>query len=120
RYAPAGGVVVDGETQLVWEQESSLGTVAWADAKAYCASLTLAGLAWRLPTEKELLTLVDPTQQYPSMDPTAFPTARSAEYWSITTRAWSGSPGPWVVDFKGYGSADQIQAQPPAYVRCVH
>ena len=67
--APAGhyvvsgaGTVLDTKSKLTWQQAGSLGT--FAEAKAYCAQLgsTLGGAGWRLPTFKELLTLLDLSQ----------------------------------------------------------
>ena len=46
-----------GAAGLVWQANPSQVAMSWADAKAYCAKLDLAGGGWRLPTKEELLAL---------------------------------------------------------------
>jgi len=106
RYTyPAAGTVYDTKTKLTWQQTAPSATYAWADAKTYCAGLgaTLGGTGWRLPTIKELQTIVDETrQQGSSMDPTAFPGAPSGIFWSSSLVA--GPPSPTRAWFIGFGS----------------
>ncbi len=81
------GTVADTSTQLVWQQDGTAsGVLSAADAKAYCATLTLAGGGWRSPGVNEFQTLVDPsvvlTDSRPIFDPTAFPgTPSQANWW---------------------------------------
>ena len=64
------GTVTDAATDLMWLQQDSgqlgagdLGGLDWQDALAWCESLDLAGHGdWRLPSAKELQTLVDYTR----------------------------------------------------------
>jgi thiol-disulfide isomerase/thioredoxin len=52
------GTVVDKKLHLVWQQADSGKDMDWAEAKAYCAGLVLAGQrGWRLPTIAELGSL---------------------------------------------------------------
>lgn len=52
-------VWTDPLTGLTWQVEPSSGYVDWADAKAHCAALHLAGFDdWYLPTISELRTLL--------------------------------------------------------------
>jgi hypothetical protein len=89
-----GLTVNDTITGLVWQRDGS-GTRAgcttdpsnlactWAEAKAYCASLTLAGVSgWRLPAMVELETIVDPAMADPAIDATAFPDTTKDFYWT--------------------------------------
>src|ERR1700690_1382575 len=63
RYTyPATGTVYDTKTKLTWQQtaQSAPRPYAGAAAKTYCAGVgaTLGGTGWRLPTVKELQTIV--------------------------------------------------------------
>lgn len=59
---------------------------------------------WRLPTRKELKTLVDKSQT-PTIDLTYFPQTKSWYYWSSSPHADDSSYA-WVVAFDyGYGSS---------------
>jgi hypothetical protein len=86
---PGDGTVFDTKTKLTWAQdEGPAGPVDWSTAKTYCATLKLAGLAaWRLPTIKELLTLVDASVNATysfAIDPSAFPFTAVDSFWSST------------------------------------
>jgi hypothetical protein len=119
RYAIANGTVSDAKTALTWQQSAPSGTYTWAAAKSYCASLSLGGAgAWRVPTVKELQTLVDVSERNPSIDPTAFPNTSSSAYWSSSPLAGSSSATAWYVFFSyGYVYYDAVSS---AYnVRCV-
>jgi hypothetical protein len=60
--------VLDQETGLVWQRAPNTGTAAWAGALGQCRIVLTGGRAgWRLPTEEELATLVDPTQSSPPL-----------------------------------------------------
>jgi hypothetical protein len=114
-YQTASGEVVDTQTGLVWQQVSSSTGMSWADAQTYC------GGAWRLPSMKELQTLVDETRIGPALDATAFADVSSAsgyEYWSSTPVAGLPSAAWWFVEFEAghstYGDAAKL-----CRVRCV-
>jgi hypothetical protein len=120
RYTMTGGTVHDTKTKLTWQQPVPTTTYAWADAKTYCASTAvssaLGGAGWRLPTYKELLTIVDSSQSSgPMIDRNAFPGTPSSDFWSATPLAGLPSSA-WRVDFD-YGSTDTNDV--PGYVRCV-
>jgi hypothetical protein len=75
-----GGLVRDMLTALVWQQQASVAKMTWADAQNYCSSL---GEGFRLPTLKELDSLVDPTvTSGPSLDKTAFPNNGTGALWT--------------------------------------
>jgi hypothetical protein len=120
---PATGTVFDTKTKLTWQRTAPATTYAWAAAKTYCAGLgaTLGGTGWRLPTIKELQTIVDETQTAPPIDSTAFPATPTNYFWSSTQT--SDSSGAWIVDFgtssnAGATTSDNVST---AYnVRCVH
>jgi len=120
--APAGHYVVlgsgatatvfDTRSKLTWTRASRLGT--WTEAKTVCAGLgaTMGGTGWRLPTYKELLTLLDlsvasVTGSRDRID-AIFPALGMGGHWSATpyaedaTRAWNvnfyyGDTYPYVI-----------------------
>lgn len=129
--APPGRFVVsaamdtvrDTATNLTW-QRTALVARPWAQAGTYCQGLSLGGLSsgWRLPTKKELETLIDfRTTGNPSMDVTAFPasgTTVTQPYWTSTPHA--GIPGEaWAVAFYGGGGALPRTMTMLMSVRCV-
>jgi hypothetical protein len=91
------------KTGLTWQEDAPAATFAWADAKAYCAGLSDGGPGWRLPTAKELVTIVDVTRAAPpAMDCQAFPAASASAVWSATPVSGAASSA-WAVDFReGY------------------
>lgn len=101
RYVVSAGTVYDVKTKLTWQQSVAPTTYHYADAVTYCTSLgaTLGGGGWRVPTIKELITLLDHSQSSgPWIDRTAFPSTPLHMFWSSTPMPTS-STGPWVVDF---------------------
>jgi len=100
RYAVSGGVVQDRGTTLEWQQTPPPIQYALGDAKTYCDGLgaTLGGTAWRLPTVKELLTIVDLTVISPTIDGTIFPSTLPVHFWAASPVAGSPTDG-WYVDF---------------------
>ena len=72
---------------------------------------------WRLPTVKELTSIVNRDSFYPSINITSFPNTVPSYYWSSTTVA--EFPGAaWVVKFK-YGQAISNAKYTINYVRAV-
>lgn len=91
------GLVQDNVTGLVWQQSVSDQTYAWDDAHAYCASLSLQGTGWRLPSRIELMTLVDFTQ-LPTIDSNTFPNTPMDGFWSGSLLAGNPSSA-WTIFF---------------------
>jgi hypothetical protein len=61
---------------------------------------------WRLPTYKELLTIVDYSQSSPATNSIVFPDAPSSFFWTATDSAASNNSA-WSVDFaNGAGALD--------------
>lgn len=133
--------IVDEKTHLEWERYPELdrvtgppdggdaGTpgnpsaVTVAQAAVRCATF---GAGWRLPTVKELLTLVDEDPRkiyadggdaYLYIDRNAFPTAVPGLYW--TSSRDPSMPMGWVVDF-GSGLTTLVTPAASLYARCVH
>jgi formylglycine-generating enzyme required for sulfatase activity len=120
RYTTSGGTVYDTKTKLTWQQAAPATTYAWADAKTYCASATvssaLGGSGWRLPTVKELQTLVDyTTTSAPVIDPTF---QGPAAYFRSSSPVAGSPANAWGIDFTaGYIALAGVTDM--AYVRCV-
>jgi hypothetical protein len=100
QYTIANGTVYDTRTKLTWQQTPSSTGYTWTDAKGYCAGLgtTLGGSGWRVPTVKELATLVDYSRASPTIDSTAFPSFPALDYW--TTTVSGATSGIYVVEFR--------------------
>jgi hypothetical protein len=96
-----GGTRVDDQiTGLSWAVEDAPLQAFWDEATAYCANLDFDGYTdWRLPTQIELVSLVDYTQSFPASDPEAFGALITALHWSSTPAAFD-SLMRWGVDFQ--------------------
>jgi len=81
-----GEAVRDTTTGLTWEQSPDLSHLVWNEAIAHCEDKRLGGQeGWRLPTVKELATLIDQEQKDPALPQNhPFANIRSAVYWSST------------------------------------
>lgn len=120
RYTfPTAGTVYDTMTKLTWQQTVPPATYSWADAKTYCMGVgaTLGGSGWRLPTAKELQTIVDESRFKPAINPTAFPATPTDSYWSSTPYGTAGDMA-WRVIFD-YGVSNGNFATFVYSVRCV-
>jgi hypothetical protein len=115
RYTVSNGVVYDTRTRLSWQQTPPSTTYVWLPGRDYCTSL---GAGWRLPTYKELFTIVDFSRTTPAIDITAFPGTVSASYWSMTFRPSDTDSKLRTVNFSN-GSPNLVDAGTPSYVRCV-
>lgn len=117
RYTIGSGTVYDTQTKLTWEQPISPSNFMWADAQTYCSGLTLDGDDWRLPSLRELQTLVDESRSSPAIDETAFPNTSSTAFWSSSPLA-GGSTNAWSVHF-GIGDTGYSGVTEWYLVRCV-
>ncbi|MBT3312735.1 MAG: DUF1566 domain-containing protein [Desulfobacterales bacterium] len=99
------GTISDLATSRMWLKEPKPGPVTWEDSVEYCKSLSIKGYSgWRLPTIKELKTLVDKKRQNPAL-PAGHPfsNVQSLIYWSKTKKLgpqysavismWTGKTG---------------------------
>ncbi len=125
RYTfPSPGVVFDNETKLTWQQSMTGGSnLTLANATTNCSNLSLSGGSWRLPTIKELQTIIDYSQAggpTAMLDSLAFPSAPTSYEWAITPDANSPGGGgyAWVVMFVN-GLARPYNGTATAAARCV-
>lgn len=125
------GTVTDNNTGLIWQKLDNGNTYNWYQASGtydasynptsqnVCGSL---GAGWRLPSQKELMSIVDYSIPYPgpTINSLYFPNTKSS-YWSSTTIADNPSYA-WVLLFtlgKSGGAYKNGSSTPSSYVRCV-
>ena len=120
QYTASMGMVTDNKTGLMWQQTKAPEPLNWDNAKTYCTNLNLNGLGWRLPTVKELLTLVDHGKLNPSIDTSenGFPDESGDKVWSATPFAAVPSSIAWQVHFSD-GSTYSDAMTLTYRVRCV-
>ena len=113
------GTVTDKDTGLMWQKEDDNTKRIWSDAITYSDNLPLAGHTdWRLPSKKELISIVDYGTYNPSINKTYFPNTDSSPYWSSTIYADDTSYA-WSVHFSGGGVYGYSKSSGDGYVRCV-
>jgi hypothetical protein len=112
-------VVIDTSTKLMWQDnnETNITTKTWAEANIYCEDLNLSSkINWRLPNQKELLTIGDKTINTPAIYK-EFIYTKTTRYWSSSTQKSSGSKA-WFVNFDDASS--WLEPKDTEYdVRCV-
>jgi hypothetical protein len=117
-YQIADGQVTDPATGLTWQQGFSAAEMTAAAAPSYCAGLDLDGHSWRLPSIKELATLVDEDTVSPAIDVSAFPgVSPDVWFWSSTVSAPS-PPEQWGLNYND-GFSYFRSTSDTGYVRCV-
>ncbi len=101
RFGPGIETVVDRVTGLRWQRVSSPAAKTWSQAVATCQGLSLDGFStgWRLPSRKELESLVDVRRLGgATIDATVFPGTPASIYWTSTP--YVGGMGlAWGVEF---------------------
>jgi hypothetical protein len=125
-------VIPDLRTGLSWQRYPPATGVSFDAAAAYCSQLSLDTLTtgWRVPSYKELLTLVDeaPHVEYEggqlvqkAIDGNAFPGA------AVGSNYWTSSPYPlqagyaYTINFHdGTALQADVVTSNAFYVRCVH
>ncbi len=96
----------DNVTGLIWEVKTTANmdaTMTWASAATYAGTANSAGLCgshsgWRVPTRRELLSIVHRGSYRPAIDTNYFPNTASWSYWSSDISAPS-SASVWSVKF---------------------
>ena len=128
------GAVTDINTGLMWQkcsvgQNNDLGcsgtatTSTWDQAQTICGNLSLGGYSdWRLPSKRELITIVDYGVAYPgpTIEQAYFPSTvagNASLYWTSTPYAGNATDA-WYTSFD-YGSVYHSNKATNYYVRCV-
>jgi hypothetical protein len=81
-----GAAVKDLQTGFTWEQSPDFSYSVWTEAIVRCQGKTVGGQSgWRLPSIKELSTLIDSSQKDPAL-PLGHPFGnnKSSIFWSST------------------------------------
>ncbi|MBW0434374.1 DUF1566 domain-containing protein [Leptospira yasudae] len=133
---PGNGTIVDQRSGLVWQKcpngqgtagnqytDCAVGTAVtsdWSNALAYCNALNLNGITgWRLPSVKELVSLVDYSRPAPPFSNAVFFPNAGASYWTSTTHpSGTNKDQGYYVSF-GVGTYDTIVKTTLLGVRCV-
>lgn len=109
QFVGEAGGVADRVTGLVWEAAAAPAS-PWQEARDRCE-----GLGMRLPSVRELQSIVDENRHDPALDATVFAPGPAALVWSGTVRG----EDPWHVDFTdGKTYADRLADEALAS-RCV-
>jgi Protein of unknown function (DUF1566) len=115
-YRTDGAIARDVHTGLAWQRAVDRDAYAWDEAKSYCARLDVEGGEWRLPSVRELLTLVDVTRMEPAIDLSAFPDTPSEFFWSSSPSVAPAKTA-WGVNFtrgsSGAALVDTVHALTP-------
>jgi hypothetical protein len=112
------GTVSERSSGLIWQQGDA-GPMSWVSAMEYCAGLALAAKdGWRLPTPKELFSLVDHSKRKPAVDTKLFPVTNSSFYWASLIYS-KNSDFAWGVFFD-LGYLEVQEKNKKAYTRCVN
>ncbi len=77
-------IVQDTWTKLEWQRGKSPEDKVHSAAIDYCTTLALNGSGWRLPTPRELHSLIDFQKFSPPIDITLFPSTPVAGFWTAT------------------------------------
>lgn len=116
-YSVGSSTVLDQGTGLEWQKSDDATPRTWQEALAYCESLSLDSKTdWRLPSVRQLKSLVDVSRYYPAIDP-ALP-CRLSSYWSATTVADAPGANGWIVFFANGDDNWDLKSK-GYYVRCV-
>lgn len=118
------GTVSDEVTGLQWQQADG-GEMKWDRAAAYCLSLELGGSSgWRLPSNRELFSIMNHNNAPPAIDNTVFERS-PAEYWWSSDLLPGDPARAWAVNAGG-GSGPHPQTETVSaggekryHVRCV-
>jgi len=110
------GTITDHVTGLIWQKEDDGLSRTWYNAVNYCVNLTLADCSnWRLPTKRELISIVDFGKYNPAIDTNFFPN-NAPYYWSSTTSGFSSA---WHISLNNQATHDWSKIFPDTFVRCV-
>ncbi|HEY3448630.1 MAG TPA: DUF1566 domain-containing protein [Myxococcales bacterium] len=122
RYVVAADTVLDTKTGLTWQRAVPKANHSWAEAGTYCQTLDLAGFAtgWRLPTKKELESLVDLRTSLPCIDTAAFPNTSGYSYFWTSTVSGQDPSRVYMVFFYDGNTITTFKASQNNFLtRCV-
>ncbi len=125
----AAGEIKDTYTGLVWQQGYSDAGLTFDEAAPYCAGLSLGGHTWRVPSIRELATLVDEARVAPAINVTMFPNtkygSRSNNWYWGSHHSRGSQTAAWAINFDdgftGFnaGASGDWNYFTSAFVKCV-
>lgn len=124
----SGGTVTDKATGLVWKRCSEglsgdaceIGratTYPWREAAALATATDFDGKGWRLPTVRELGTLLEYQCTMPAINLAVFPATPASNFWTATPYAGYVN-GAWNINFND-GVQDNSSKNYRLHVRLV-
>ena len=123
-FTEGNGTVMDHSTKLMWQKDTARDDIGdyepmtWIEALEYCENLSLGGYTdWRLPTVKELRSLVDYEKYLPAVNTAFFPNTPLDGYWSATTNV-NDPITAWGISFTN-GDVVRSDKSTLYYVRAV-
>jgi len=114
-------VVTDNVTGLQWQDDDTHPFMTWSAAQTHCAQLNIDGTGWRLPTKRELESLVDYSRSDRALDPAFINIGASTyaeDYWSSTPYIGDATQVGVVTFHNGYTQSHRSKTD-SLYVRCV-
>ncbi len=95
---------------------------ARCDTEQFIADVNAANLCgyndWRLPSKRELNTIVHAGASNPAIDANYFPNTQSGNYWSLNTNV-SATPQAWAVEFAQGRDASGLLKSSAQFIRLV-
>lgn len=115
-------IVFDENLKLEWRQTITK-NVDWQHAAEECAKEYAGGYGWRLPSPKELLSIVDGSRYDPAVNTDYFPATTDEWFWTsadFASTEGSDQNKAWFVRFdKGFLSYKSKTESEKMHVRCV-
>jgi hypothetical protein len=112
------GTVTDHKSGLTWQKDDDDQRKSWSEAIKYAKLMSLAGHSdWRLPSEKELVSLWNNFGSSNEARTAHFPSMKSKGYWSSTSNP-RASDEAYVVVFDRGGVFSSSKTE-EYFVRCV-
>ena len=97
-----GEAVLDKQTGLIWARNAYIAEkkMSWSDAVKFCDSIEIGNRkGWRLPTKKEMISLLDTSQSSPAL-PVGHPFMNvgtvGCTYWTNTEQKWDNKIV-WII-----------------------
>jgi len=118
-FVKGENIVLDITNNMVWQDNIEVvqNASTFSEAKEYCRSLFLNGFSdWKLPTIKELQTIVDITRVKPAIND-QFKFIEPTSYWSSSEDIIDDGYG-WYIGFKT-GATYKDNKDYACFVRCV-
>ena len=116
-------IVFDENLKLEWQQKIPEGNFDWQSAANHCEKKYAGSYGWRLPTPKELLSIVDNGRYDPAIHTDLFPGTNDEWFWTsadFVSTAETDKDKKWFVRFdKGFLSHKAKTESEKMHVRCV-